>query len=63
VFALKRLTSKYNITQRWVPGHAGVKGNEKAEQLVNEGSASDTYFIGPEPFGYDNTKRKLMLEE
>jgi RNase H len=60
---LKRLTIKCILTLRWVPGHTGVKGNEIADQLVNEGS--DNYFIGPEPFfGYNtNTKCKLMLEE
>jgi hypothetical protein len=31
----------------WVPGHAGVRGNETAERLARNGSASG--FVGPEP--------------
>jgi ribonuclease HI len=31
----------------WVPGHAGMRGNETADGLTRNGSASD--FVGPEP--------------
>jgi ribonuclease HI len=38
---LKRLTSKCTVALKW--GHAGVKDNEIADQLANEGSdSSDT---------------------
>jgi len=32
----------------WVPGHAGVTGNETADRLARSGSGQQ--FIGPEPF-------------
>jgi ribonuclease HI len=57
---LKRLTLKFTVTLRWVPGNTGVEGNEIAVQLANEGS--DNYCIGPEPFfGYKYTKCKQIL--
>jgi hypothetical protein len=31
----------------WVPGHAGVRGNETADGIARNGSSSD--FVGPEP--------------
>jgi ribonuclease HI len=33
---LDELSAAHDIEWRWVPGHAGVPGNERADQLANE---------------------------
>ena len=34
---LDGLVSKHNIEWKWVKGHAGIPGNERADELANLG--------------------------
>lgn len=43
----RRVKSRNNIRLVWVPGHTGVEGNEKADELAREGSGATPF--GPEP--------------
>ena len=45
--ALQNLSSDNEVTLTWVPGHSGIPGNEKADELARNGSS--TNFIGTEP--------------
>jgi len=44
---LETLSKDNDVTLTWVPGHSGIPGNEKADELARRGSSSQ--FIGPEP--------------
>lgn len=44
---LNQLGLRNQIHLAWVPGHSGVEGNERADELANLGSASPPH--GPEP--------------
>jgi ribonuclease HI len=45
--ALNDISAQHAVGLYWVPGHAGVNGNEIADELAKYGSALG--FIGPEP--------------
>jgi hypothetical protein len=45
--ALNDISTQYVVGLYWVPGHAGVRGNEPADELARSGSVLG--FLGPEP--------------
>ncbi|XP_028174320.1 uncharacterized protein LOC114362934 [Ostrinia furnacalis] len=45
---LNTLGERNRVTLRWVPGHAGIEGNENADELARAGAEGTQY--GPEPF-------------
>ena len=45
---LNQLGKQNHVSIAWIPGHAGVHGNEVADYLAKSGSKSKIY--GPEPF-------------
>jgi len=45
--ALNDISARHVVELYWVPGHAGVRGNEIADGLARSGSALS--FLGPEP--------------
>jgi ribonuclease HI len=44
---LNDISARHVVGLYWVPGHAGVRGNEIADELARGGSA--LRFLGPEP--------------
>ena len=44
---LNELAVSQPVCLTWVPGHTGIQGNERADQLARQASTQD--FVGPEP--------------
>jgi len=57
---LNDISTRHAVRLYWVPGHAGMTGNEIADKLARSGSGQR--FIGPEPFlgvSRQNIRRKM----
>jgi hypothetical protein len=57
---LNDISARYAVGLYWIPGHAGVRGNEITDRLAR--GRSGQRFIGPEPFlgvSRQNIRRKL----
>jgi hypothetical protein len=46
--ALNDISTRHDVGLYWFPGHAGVRGNEIADNLVRDSSVQR--LVGPEPF-------------
>ncbi|XP_063381255.1 uncharacterized protein LOC134667773 [Cydia fagiglandana] len=58
---LNNLGARNKVVLRWVPGHAGVVGNEKADELARAGAKGKNY--SPEPFcGIPKSLTRLTLK-
>ena len=60
LYQILRFSTRYIVGLYWVPGQAGVRGNEIADKLARGGSVQR--FVGPEPFlgvSRHNIRRKI----
>jgi len=59
---LQFLSMHSNLRLLWVPGHCAFEGNEKADLLAKQASASN--FTGPEPvYGLSITTLRTNLQK
>lgn len=57
---LNRLSRQNKVNLYWIPGHAGIEGNEHADELAKQGAS--TPMPGPEPYcglSYQELKRQI----
>ena len=59
---LNELGSRNKVSLIWVPGHEGIHGNEKSDELARTGAENS--FIGPEPkLGITVNTRKHLVKK
>ena len=59
---VNELSERNNVRTIWVPGHQGIAGNEKADELAREGS--NKKLIGPEPaFGITYASQRQLIRD
>ncbi|KAJ8914966.1 hypothetical protein NQ315_002490 [Exocentrus adspersus] len=59
---LSDLARHNRVVLLWVPGHSGIKGDEKADELARKGSSAS--YIGPEPaVGVSKTMVRSQVKE
>jgi ribonuclease HI len=57
---LNDISTRHNVALYWVPGHAGLQGNEIVDKLARDSSVQ--WFVGPEPFlgvSRQNIRKKI----
>lgn len=58
---LTKLGQRNDVILTWVPGHSGIEGNEKADELARKGS--ETPLVGPEPvFGIPYGQARAVVK-
>ena len=61
----RRLQESYNgiVTPRWAPGHMGIEGNEKADELAKLGASGDEAIAHPPTEAYLRRQVKDINEQ